>query len=533
MHWVWGVLLSDILTFFSFPPFPLGPVMLVGLIPLFVALERAQSWRSAFLRAWVYVFVGNSAICFWVGPTIQEFARVSAWVSYPSVAVLSLFEQSAWPVMAALRFILHRKMGIRPLLWSPACLMMLDAAWPKFFPNSLGNVFYSVPWLSQFADVAGVWGLTALIVVTNEIGALWYLKWRASRIVRASRGETNPAGDVSAADLSRHSIAAAVVVAGVFAYSTWRYHDIRLVQPTDKVRIALVQPNINPVALVRAADDKHVARYRNAVSVIEMSREVAKQKPELIFWPETAVSNPYRSQDRTETVAVTQAIDDFVRETGVPLLFGARDKQGVDLYNALFLVSPNQGILEVDRYYKNRLLWIGEYIPLSTTFPSIAQHIRDAGGTPFTPGKGPMVFPWTRASGANVLLGPMICLEGLYSGYVRDIALAGANVLVNATNDAWFGQGMEPALHLYLTAFRAIETRRPLVRSTTTGHSAVIDIDGTMRLKTALGEKGAFVEDVPLYAGLTSPYMAWGLLPVWLALAWTVWGLGVGYRRKK
>lgn len=513
MHWFWGVLLSDVLTFFSFPPFPLGIVMLVGLVPLFIALEKASTWRSAFFRAWVYVFIGNSAICFWVGPTLEEFARVPSWISYPSIGLLSLLEQSAWPVMAALRFILHRRYGVRPLLWTPVCLVVLDYAWPKFFPNSMGNVFYSIPWLSQFADVFGVGGLTGLLVLTNEIVAAWLARtW-------------------SAQELYRHSAVTAGLVVAIFSYSFWRYHAIQqaIAAPVGHLKVSLIQPNLNPIALVRQAPDKHAARYIYTVPLLELSQRALSFSPDLIFWPETSVSNTYGTSDARETVSVTDAINSFARQSKTPLLFGARDRDGEDLYNSLFLIEPSAtGSLAVQRYYKSRLLWLGEYVPLSSTFPAIADHIRRQGGTTFTPGKGAMTFQLGKYK-----LGPMICLEGLYADYVRDLA-ADADILVNATNDAWFGKGMEPPLHLYLTSFRAIENRRPLIRSTTTGHSAVIDIDGKMRLKTALGERGVFNESVPVYPKLHSLYRWWGNLPIALGfLYFAGWFFALRWRSRQ
>lgn len=518
MHWFLGILLSDLVIFFSFPPFPLGLSVFVVLVPVFMAMESSRSWQQVFFRAWIFAFIGNCAICFWVAPTLEEFADISPWLSIPAVAALSIFEQSCWPVMAVLRFILHRRFGIRPLLWTPACIMVLDYAWPKFFPNTLGNCLYSVPLLTQFSDVAGVWGLSGVIVMVNEIIAEW--------IVRAWPAQ----------ERRRHTVVAVTIAFLFLGYSIWRYVDIqRMIHEADShVSVSIIQPNINPIALVRASFYKQEARLQHAMPLIQMTRQaVAEKKPDFVFWPETAISNTYASGDARETLTVTRAIDEMVKGIKVPLLFGARDRKGDDLYNALFLVSPKDGgDLAIQRYYKSRLLWIGEYMPLSKTFPAIADHIRSQGGTTFTPGAGAMTYDLQRSSGL-VQLGPMICLEGLYSSYVREIALAGADVLVNATNDGWFGKGMEPALHLYLTAFRSVETRRPLVRATTTGHSAVVDIDGTLRVKTALDEERIVHHDVPVYPRIFSLYLWWGATPIWCAAAWWIFWMMVGWRLRR
>ncbi len=490
MLWWGGVLLSVLVTFLSFPPFPLGILMLVGMTPLFLALETAKSTRQAFFRAWLYVLIGNSAICFWVAHTMHQFAGLPWILSYPCVALLSVFEQSAWPLWAGIRHWSRDKLGKLPLFWSPCLLMFLDYLWPKFFPNTLGNAFYTIPWLSQAADLFGVVGLTGLIVLTNEALALSILKrpgWK------------------------REALSAGIAFVSIGAYGVARLHQVRRISPKESVKIAVVQPNINPVAAVREASDKHQARLDMLQPLLRLSREIVKEKPDLLFWPETSVSNTFRSQDENETLTVTQGIEAFQKETQIPLLFGARDRQQENLYNTLFLLDGPS----LQRYYKHKLLWLGESIPLVSWIPALASTLKKQGATNFSPGPGPLVFTWK-----GFTLRPLICLEGLYSDYVN---ASPADLIVSATNDAWFGTGQEPALHLYLTAFRAIENRTPILRSTTTGYSALIGLDGQMIWRSELGEEVAKTLEVPLYPKIFSLYRYWGALPVWFSLAWVLW----------
>lgn len=493
MLWLGGVLVSVVITFLSFPPFPGGVLMLVGMAPLFWAVETAKSPRQAFFRAWLYVLIGNSAICFWVAHTMHHFARLPWLLSYPCVVLLSVFEQSAWPLWAGIRHWAKAKYGRLPWLWSAALLMALDFFWPKFFPNTLGNAFYSVPWLSQAADIFGVWGLTGLIVLTNEAIALAWLRREGWK---------------------REAITAGVFLVGVLGYSVVRLQQLHAISPLRKVRVAVVQPNLNPVARVREATDKHAARFEMLGPVLRLSRALLAEKPELIFWPETAISNTFHSQDENETPTVTAAIDDFQKEAGVPLLFGARDKRGDRLYNTLYFV---EGPGKIQRYDKHKLLWLGESIPLVGWFPALGDSLRRQGATHFDPGPGPTLLAW-----GELRLGPLICLEGLYPEYVRRVAALGANLLVSATNDAWFGTGQEPSLHLHLTSFRAIENRRPLLRSTTTGYSALVDIDGSLLWKTELETEAAKVVEVPIYPEIGSPFLWWGTIPLWLAAIYSL-----------
>jgi apolipoprotein N-acyltransferase len=465
--------------------------MLVGLAPLFWALDKARSWKSAAFRAWLYVFLGNSAICAWVAHSVNAFTSIPLPLSVPAVFVLSVFEQGSWVVLAALRHVLHRNFGIRPVFWTPAALLFLDVCWPKFFPNTMGSVFYGVPWLAQAADVTGVWGLTALLGATSEAAAALFSKtWPRPQLLR-------------------HGAAALGLFAAASAYGAWRLGVVRdwMTRPAGSVRVAVVQPNVNAALNVRAEADREGARAEILRRMTRLTDEALKLKPDFVFWPETSYPDTYHGDSSAESRAVTAALDAYLRQTGVPLLFGARDQVGKKRYNALFLVRPDaRGGLTRDVYHKSRLLVLAEHVPLSEYFPELAYYVRSVGGTAFFEGGGPQVLEAPR----GVRLGAMICLEGLYARFVRQLALKDAQVLVNATNDAWFGDGMEPALHLYLTAFRSIETRRPMVRSTNTGHSAVVDIDGTLRVKTDLFTERVFAEDVPYYSGLSSPYLFLG-----------------------
>src|SRR5208283_6159784 len=120
-------------------------------------------------------------------------------------------------------------------------------------------------------------------------------------------------------------------------------------------------------------------------------------------------------------------------------------------------------------------------------------------------------------------LGVMICLEGLFARHVRELARQGAQILVNATNDSWFGHGMEQDLHLRLTAFRCIETRRPLVRVTNTGYSAVVDIDGSLSYQSGADVEAVRTIEVPIYPRLTSPFVAAGDALMAAAGWWALW----------
>ncbi|MBI3542116.1 MAG: apolipoprotein N-acyltransferase [Deltaproteobacteria bacterium] len=522
-NWKWlaGILVSVVLTFFSYPPHGLGLLMFVALAPVFVAMETATTWKQAAFRTWLYVFLGNAAICTWVAHSVHEFTQLPWVLSYPCILVLSFAEQGSWPVLAALRFQLQKRWGVRPLLWTPVALLFLDVCWPKFFPNTMGNVFYRVAWLSQLADLTGVWGLTALLGMTNELAALLFLK------LVARRRPGVPAW--SGRELARHGVATAVVLAGAFGYAGWRYGKVKelMAQPKGMTRVAIVQPSVNGVKKVKAEADRGSARRDLLEHMLKLTTRALAMQPDFVFWPETAYPDTYHGETTRETTAVTAYLDGFIAASRPWLLFGGRDQIGSDRFNSLFLVTADAGgKLRRQVYHKTILLELAEHTPLADVIPGLQGLVRAAGGgNSFARGSGPSLL-----EGPNgVKLGATICLEGLYPRFVRDVASLGADLIVNATNDEWFGPTMEPDLHLYLTAFRAIETRRPLVRSTNTGYSTVVDIDGQLRFKSDLMTEAVITDDVPLYEPIRTPFMivgdwliaAAGIYALaWLAFAW-------------
>lgn len=494
MAWLALVLASALVVVVSFPPHGMGALMLIGLAPLFIALDRASSWRAAAFRAWLFGFIANFLTVLWVPAAAQEFAYLSAVPAWFSLVLLSAVEQSSWAVLAALRYVLHRHYRVHPLFWTPATILILEALWPKFFPTTFGATFYNLPWLAQAADLTGVWGLTALIAATNEAFA-------------AAIGAVLKKPYWPAQAMKRHVLATLVLLALVFVYGGFRHATVRrwMQNPVKHVRVAIVQPSLNAMAEVRKAKDKASRRAQILANMLTLTERAVAEKPDFIFWPETGYPDTYHNRyNAREATYVGARLDEFLMRHKTPLVFGARDMAADGRwFNAIQFVTPKKRALSVDVYHKHLLLPLAEDVPFAGLSVSFDQFMAKRGAAFFARGDGPKLFAM-----GETLFGPMICVEGLHPRYVREIAVLGAQILLNATNDAWFGDTAEPSQHLYLTAFRSIETRRPMIRAATAGYSAVIDIDGSVRAKTKLFEEVVVIEEVPVYHDITTPFMA-------------------------
>jgi len=202
-----------------------------------------------------------------------------------------------------------------------------------------------------------------------------------------------------------------------------------------------------------------------------------------------------------------------IRGFSTPLLMGAityRDRPGFDseseYFNTALLVAPDGEVL--GRYDKNYLLIFGEYLPFSDWFPFLKTWLPEAGD--YRAGETVEVFELD-----GVRIGLMICYEDIIPSFTRRLADKDPHILVNVTNDAWFGKTSEPYQHLQLATFRAIENRRFLLRSTNTGITAVVDPAGRILQHTSLEEAEVLTADIAVMTGDTlyrqlGDVFAWG-----------------------
>jgi apolipoprotein N-acyltransferase len=160
------------------------------------------------------------------------------------------------------------------------------------------------------------------------------------------------------------------------------------------------------------------------------------------------------------------------------------------LTNSLFLLD-NQGEIVEPHYSKTILLAFGEYIPFADTFPVIKKFLPQIGQ--YARGPGPTVlFEWN-----GFKMGPQICYESLFPKFSRDLSNLGAQFIVNATNDSWYGTWQEPYQHMYMTLARGVEFRRPVLRATNTGISTVSLASGEVLEQSPMMQPWAGLYEVP------------------------------------
>jgi apolipoprotein N-acyltransferase len=316
--------------------------------------------------------------------------------------------------------------------------------------------------MMQVADLGGPY-LVGLVLVAANL---------AVAEVALARLERRP--------LDRRLVAIGAAVPALAAvYGAIRIASVTAAASAAKVvKIGIVQPNL---ALF---DRKNAMRIH-----AERTRELKDKGADLVVWSEAGVPKAFREDTYP---AVVQR--EMTRQLGVPTIVGTvlysppakRGERGIS-YNTALMAGEEGKIL--GRYDKRYLLAFGEYIPFGDTFPQLYAMSPNSGR--FNRGTSLEPLRWE-----DHAISVMICYEDILPDYVNKLVAAGnPDLLVNLTNDAWFGDSTEPWIHLALAKMRAVEHRRYLVRATNSGVSAIIDpvgrvvtLGGTFREEALLGE---------------------------------------------
>jgi apolipoprotein N-acyltransferase len=481
----WGMALgAGIALGWSFVDFRCWLLPWIAVAPL-VALAETRSSRRAFVSGWVGGIAGIAVAFVWLVHAFQVFGGFSL-----PVAVALFVAPVAWMglqmgiFVAALGWV-----GPLPLgLAAPLTFTAVEFAFPTLFPWRLAHTQFRLVPLMQSGEVAGPYLLGFAIV------------WCNAGFVRLTRtGDWKP-------------IAAAIAFVAVLAvggvYRAGRIDALRADAPL--LRVGVVQGNIG----IERKGDRAFFR-RNLDDYRRLSRELADDV-DLLIWPETVAQHPIDTTGR-EPVSEAHPFPDTPR----PLVFGGlalgEGPEGRRLYNSAFLAEVGGAI--TGRYDKRVLVPFGEYLPFADRFPWL-RRISPASGH-FTPGDAPTVL----ATAGGVRLGALICYEDVIPDPARQAVARGATLLLNLTNDAWYGASAEPFQHQALASWRAVETRRDFIRATNTGLTATISATGAVLMELPLFEAHARRTDVHLLTGETlySRYgdvFAWAVVAVWAVAAW-------------
>jgi len=490
------ITISSILLTLSFPPFPFGFLAYFSLVFLIIALEKSfvtqsfsfdnsTSWVKvnpkglrydfstpkpgrlgrAFKLGYVFGLISNTLLLFWIG-----YAHIPGAIV--AILALSFYTAILFLVYAQIqRFLQEKTIFLLPFLWVG-----------MEYGRSLGEIAF--PWLNlaytqtyyvhliQYSSFTGVWGVSFWVALLN---VLVYLG-----IKNFSEGSRQNAGNDRKKLLGLSAIfIILIVIPYIYGMAV-----IPKEKEKGEVKIALLQGDIDP----EVKWDERFLGYNFDVYT-KMSREVGKEKVDLLIWPETACPCYLIAEP-----GYFKMIQSLSESLNTEILTGTNHYKylGESLYvfyNSAFLFKPYGEFPTI--YSKIHLVPGSERLPFSDKVRIMRK--LQLGQADFSPGNELVVF--NNHKGKFAVL---ICFESIFPDLVRRFVIKGADFLVNITNDAWWGKTSGPFQHSQIAVFRAIENRISIARCANSGVSMFIDPYGRTYQKTKIFVRETVIGEIPI-----------------------------------
>lgn len=433
----------------AFPPFDLWPFAGLALVPLLRQMTAIGRPRTAFFAGWLTGWLFSLGLLHWLPAATISYGKVHpllAGLLYAGAAAVTGFYCA---LFALAMFLLFRRFGWRAFLLTPpvwvACELTRSWMGGLSFPWGLsGNTLIWLGPLLQIADVTGVYGVSALVALINSVFLLALSPEADSRLKRW------------------WAALAGMALLYCLIYGEFRYRSFPAEEGKPLV-VAGLQAHIRNEqswSEVAAAHSKVYPRMlaEEKARQPELSLAILPESPAAYIWDK----NPgYRD-----------LMHQLAREQGLAILFnGIHQDRAGGYTNAVYFIDPEK-TGEI-RYDKIRLVPFAEYVPFAALLP-FARSLSQEVGT-FRPGRE-LVMP----SRSGVVTGGSVCFEAIFPGFCREFTANGANLLVNVSNDTWFG-ATASRQHFQHSILRAVENRRWLVRVANSGISAIIDPLGRIR----------------------------------------------------
>lgn len=465
-------------------------------MPVLWAIRDKRPGR-AFWIGWLAGIATNCGGFYWAIQMFRQFAGIPWPLAAIGLLLLAAANGVVFAAWAWATRLITRDTGWSVAWVSPVVWTALEKFWPELFPNYLGASQYQLSLVTQIADLTGILGVTFMVVYLNStLFAVLEQRGRNQRFA------------------VRLAAVFAAVLASVLIYGQVRIRTVdRQAAAAEKLTIGLIQAN-------RGAGDKRLYPESLQSDHREMSGTLAAtHHPDLIVWPESVLH--IRMMSRDGSVPPGELGD-----TRTPTLFGVVLNIGPDssarVYNSALLADDSGRI--VGAYDKMVLVPLGEYIPFGETFPALYSLVPSVGR--FWPGESLEPLPF-----GKYLLSVNICYEDIFPGQIRSLMRDGPgrripDVMINLSNDSWYGKSTEPMEHLALASFRSIEHRRSLVRSTNTGISAFVDPVGRIVARSGIWTRETLVDRVAIMKQGPTVYALSGDWIGWLCALLSLAGIG-------
>ncbi len=468
-------ILSGILFILIFPSCNYSFLAWISLVPLLIAIENKNS-ITVFCLGFLTGVIAYAGILYWLGEALIKYGQLPEIVSYLILLALVFYLALYVGVFCLLQrfFVLHVSSWILQVLFGGFLWVFLELCRTYFlsgFPWALlGYSQWENTFLIQIAEITGCYGVSFLVVISNiTFSKMLDAQWQGEKL---------------------HKKVKILVFAGIglsICYG-YGYFVINQAENNDKslLKAVVLQGNI-PQKM------KWDSAYKLQIMTIyeKLVKEVKPLNPQLIVWPEAALPG-YIKYERDlncwlETLIKQSECNHIIG--GPDVEYSKNNLEKEKYYNAAFLFSSDGRIL--DQHNKIHLVPFGETVPLKCLFSKVISVLNEIGD--FNKGDEIRIL---KLPAANT--GTIICFEIIFPYLVRRFVKGGAKIMINITNDAWFGKTSAPEQHFSTCVFRAVENRVSIVRAANTGVSGFIDAFGRVKKNIPLFEEGWHCEDVYL-----------------------------------
>ena len=453
--------LSGFLYFLAFPGIDVWPLSFVALVPLIVAV-RGQTAKRALGLGWLAGFTMTMFGFYWLMEMLKVFSGFPPALCVVFMAILCAYQAGRIALCGWLYGRADRR-GWPAALAFALAFVASELVFPLLFPWYYAATVHNAHVFLQLADLGGPY-LVALVLVAVNLALAEVVFVFVRKEPRALNRRVLYGG------------------AGALAFSLL-YGAIRIRQVdataavARPVKVGIVQGNL-PL----------MTRSHGLTDAQKSTKDLKDRGAELVIWSEGGSGTSHReSVNEEETRRAVSA------RLGVPTIIGTLlvrpgpDRRHPTLFNTALLATDSGSI--VGRYDKQYLLAFGEYLPFGETFPVL--YTLSPNSSRFSSGTSLEPLVW-----GDHRISALICYEDILPGFVNKIVHhADPDLLVNLTNDSWFGDSTEPFIHFALAKLRAVEHRRYLVRATNSGLSGIIDPigrtilhGGTFKEEALLGE---------------------------------------------
>lgn len=511
---------SGILLAAGFSPVPLPVTLFFALIPYFIVLEKRESLLAINRATYFMAFVFSLFSVYWVGAYTEAkdyFLMIGGFLVLFLNPIFFLLPSTLYYYAAKL-FRKNTALWFLPFFWVSYEFFYTLTDWSFPWLN-LHNGLSTFTVFIQIADTIGPYGLTFLLILINILLFKSYI------------------AHIANVEKKRNFFASLALLLFIIPLVTGIIKLNSRSFTGKEFSAVVVQPNLDPYEKWSGGNLNDILKIYTT-----LSHKAVTSETDLIVWPETALPvylmlGPYPEARDSLTA--------FLSGTQIPLLTGMPDirhyAKGDSMppdvkynkianfyyatYNAIYLYHPNDP--DIQKYGKMKLVPFGERVPFVDQIPLLGEFFRwGVGLGGWNVGRDTTVFQVRMKDGGVAKIGAVICYESIYPELIASMCEKGAQALVVVTNDSWYGNTSGPYQHKDFAALRAVENRKPLIRTANGGISCIIDEFGRTISQTNMYERISHEYKMKLNNQLTFYSKNRFLIPG-LCVTITVWIVGV------